>query len=97
MKDVFISKINLIYNKIRKLFTKIYLLYLLSHSHLINIHDEIVYIGEDNGSKYYLWKRNGSLFDVIVKIYKVGSDKVYYKTFIKSLSIGLLNVRWLWK
>ncbi len=93
MKDVFISRINLIYNKAQKFLTKIYLLYLLRRSHLVNICDEFIYIGEDNGSKYYLWKRNSSPFDVVVSIYRVGSGKVYYKTFIKSLSIGLLNVR----
>lgn len=93
MKDAFILKVNLIYNKIRKLFTKIYLLYLLSHSHWIDIHDEIVYIGEDNSSKYYLWKRSNGLLTMMVKIYKVGNNKIYYKTFIKPLDIGLLNVR----
>lgn len=93
MKVVIISKINLIYNRIREFFTKIFLLYLLSHSHLINIHDEIIYISEYNGSKYYLWRRNASPFNVIVKVYKVGSGKIYYKTFIRSLSIGLFNVR----
>ena len=93
MKDVFISKINLIYNKIERFFAKIYLLYLLSHSHLINIRDEIIYIGKDNDSKYYLWKRNNNPLFMVVKVYKVGSGKIYYKTFIKSSSIGLLNVR----
>lgn len=93
MKDVFISKINLIYNKIKKILTKIYLLYLLRRSHLVNIHDEFLYIGEDNGSKYYLWKRNSNPFNVVVMVYRVGSGKVYYKTFVKALSIGLLNVR----
>ena len=93
MKDVFISKINLIYNRTKKFLTKIYLLHLLRRSHLVNIHDEFLYIGEDNGSKYYLWKRNSSPFDVVVRVYRVGSGKVYYKTFINYLSIGLLNVR----